>query len=312
MKRIFFTVGIFLLLIFLLRNPQEALAASRDGLNLWLNTLLPTLLPFLILTGLLIKTEIAEALTAPFRSFWNICLGISPSGAYAVILGMLCGYPMGAKIASDMYRHGKIGRREAQYLLTFTNHASPVFINTYLIHICLNNHANPLIIYLIFFLSGIITMLFFRFVVYKNQTLTAENFSTSKMEPSATDSLGTLLDTSIMNGFETIARLGGYILLFSILSALIRHYWKFGTLAECLFLSSLELTTGLHFLAESALCYPVKYVMAVSAAAFGGICILAQTKSVLHPGLSILPYLCAKCLNAMIAAVLVLIFFQII
>ena len=69
MKRIFFTAGIFLLLIFLLRNPQEALAASRDGLNLWLNTLLPTLLPFLILTGLLIKTEIAEALTDPFRSW---------------------------------------------------------------------------------------------------------------------------------------------------------------------------------------------------------------------------------------------------
>ena len=35
----------------------------------------------------------------------------------------------------------KIGRREAQYLLTFTNHASPVFISSYLIHTCMNGQV---------------------------------------------------------------------------------------------------------------------------------------------------------------------------
>lgn len=312
MKRIFFTAGILLLLIFLLRYPQEALAASREGMGLWLNTLIPTLLPFLILTGFLIRTEAAEKLTSPARSFWKSCLGISPSGAYALILGMLCGYPMGAKITSDMYQHGKISRREAEYLLTFTNHASPVFINTYLIHICLNDQADIREVYLIFFLSSLITMLFFRFFIYKNKTVTEENFSTSKMEPSASGSLGTLLDTSIMNGFETIARLGGYILLFSILSACVRHYWKFETLAGYLFLGSLELTTGLHLIAGSPLPMKLKCLSAMSATSFGGICILAQTKSVLHKELNLLPYICAKCLNAFITAILVLVFFKIV
>lgn len=312
MKRIFFTAGIFLLLIFLLRHPQEALTASREGMSLWLNTLLPTLLPFFILTGVLIRTGTAEKLTSPAGVLWKTCLGISPSGAYAVILGMLCGYPMGAKITADMYRHGKIGQREAEYLLTFTNHASPVFINTYLIHVCLKDQVNSVKIYLILFLSSFLTMLFFRFAVYKNKTTTEINFSTSKMEPSASGSLGTLLDTSIMNGFETITRLGGYILLFSILSACLRYYWKFSTLPGYLFLSSLELTTGLHLIAESPFSLNIKCLSAVSSAAFGGICILAQTKSVLHRDLSILPYLCAKCLNTCIAAILVLVFFKII
>ena len=60
MKRILSTAGILLLLLFLLRYPQEALAASRDGMGLWLNTLIPTLLPFLILTGFLIRTGTAD------------------------------------------------------------------------------------------------------------------------------------------------------------------------------------------------------------------------------------------------------------
>ena len=207
MKRILSTAGILLLLLFLLRYPQEALSASRDGLGLWLNTLIPTLLPFLILTGFLIRTGTADKLTSPARSFWKICIGITPFGAYALILGLLCGYPMGAKITSDMYRHGKIGKREAEYLLTFTNHASPVFISTYLVHICLKDQTDREIVYLILFLSAFLTMLFFRFIIFKNHTVEEKTGLNPKMEPSKACSLGTLLDTSIMNGFETIARL---------------------------------------------------------------------------------------------------------
>ncbi|HIY01798.1 MAG TPA: hypothetical protein IAA26_08150 [Candidatus Blautia faecipullorum] len=312
MKRILSTAGILLMLLFLLKYPQEALAASREGMGLWLNTLIPTLLPFLILTGFLIKTGAAEKLTAPARSFWNTFIGISPSGAYALILGLLCGYPMGAKITSDMYMHGKIGRREAEYLLTFTNHASPVFINTYMLHICLKDQADAGKVYLLLLLSAALTMVFFRFIVFRNQTITQENISTSKMEPSEPGSLGTLLDTSIMNGFETIARLGGYILLFSILSAWVRHYWKAGTFALCLLLGSLELTTGLHFLAQSAMPFGITYFCAMTMVSFGGLCILAQTKSVLHKELSVMPYICAKCVNAAIAAALTLVFLKVV
>ena len=67
MKRSLSAAVIILLLGFLLKYPREALAASRDGLNLWLNTLLPTLLPFMILTGILIHTETAEKITAPTK-----------------------------------------------------------------------------------------------------------------------------------------------------------------------------------------------------------------------------------------------------
>ena len=85
MKRIFYTAGTLLLLVFLLRFPEEALSASRDGLNLWLNTLLPTLLPFIILTGILIHTGMVEKLLKPLSPVWSHIFGISPSGALSLI-----------------------------------------------------------------------------------------------------------------------------------------------------------------------------------------------------------------------------------
>lgn len=115
-----------------------------------------------------------------------------------------------------------------------------------------------------------------------------------------------------MNGFETIARLGGYILLFSILSALVRHYWKSGAPALCLLLGTLELTTGLHFLSQAALPFGVTYILAMAMTSFGGLCILAQTKSVLHKELSLVPYICAKCVNAVMTAVIALIFLKVV
>lgn len=68
-KKALLSAGVFLLLCFLLQYPKEALAASRDGLNLWLNTLIPTLLPFLILTGFLVHTNGIEKILKPFAPF---------------------------------------------------------------------------------------------------------------------------------------------------------------------------------------------------------------------------------------------------
>ncbi|RHE76568.1 hypothetical protein DW723_05725 [Blautia obeum] len=100
---------------------------------------------------------------------WNKVLGVSAAGAYAVIVGALCGYPVGAKIISDLYENHQISESEAKYLLTFTNHASPVFVRTYLCHICLKDQIPARTVFGIFALSDLTIMLLFRFVVYRNK-----------------------------------------------------------------------------------------------------------------------------------------------
>lgn len=260
--------------------------------------MIPTLLPFLILTGILLKTGNIPQLLEPLAPFWKHFFGISPAGAYVLILGFLCGYPMGAKLAHDLYINHQISQREGEYLLTFSCNASPAFIFSYLSQNILEGKIPPHSLLLILLSADFVCMLFFRFLVYHGNTVSSVKPEYRKKETYQQDSTGVILDVSIMSGFETITRLGGYILIFSLLFTGFYHYWPFCSQNKILLTSPIELTTGLHQIAQSAFSWKIKYITSMTLTAFGGFCVMFQTKSVLEEKLSILPYIFAKCLNA--------------
>lgn len=298
MKQRIITLFCICLLLFLLVHPEEALLSAKDGMSLWLNVMIPTLLPFLILTGILLKTGNIPQLLEPLAPFWKHFFGISPAGAYVLILGFLCGYPMGAKLAHDLYINHQISQREGEYLLTFSCNASPAFIFSYLSQNILEGKIPPHSLLLILLSADFVCMLFFRFLVYHGNTVSSVKPEYRKKETYQQDSTGVILDVSIMSGFETITRLGGYILIFSLLFTGFYHYWPFCSQNKILLTSPIELTTGLHQIAQSAFSWKIKYITSMTLTAFGGFCVMFQTKNVLEEKLSILPYIFAKCLNA--------------
>lgn len=311
MKRKIIIFFYICLLFFLLFHPKEALTGVKNGLGLWLNIMIPTLLPFLILTGALLKTGNIRKLLKPSAFFWKTFFGLSPAGAYVLILGLLCGYPMGAKLAHDLYIDQQISRREGEYLLTFSCNASPAFIISYLSGILLKNKISAVQMILTFLAADLFCMLFFRFVVYRGHTVDSVCVNKIKKETYQQDSIGVILDVSIMAGFETITRLGGYILLFSLILASISFYWPFHAQSCMLFTAPLELTTGLEQIANAPLPWKSRYLASMILTSFGGFCVMAQTKSVLENSLSLIPYAISKCLNAS-AIFLILVFSDIV
>ena len=297
MKRKIIIFFYICLLFFLLFHPKEALTGVKNGLGLWLNIMIPTLLPFLILTGALLKTGNIRKLLKPSAFFWKTFFGLSPAGAYVLILGLLCGYPMGAKLAHDLYIDQQISRREGEYLLTFSCNASPAFIISYLSGILLKNKISAVQMILTFLAADLFCMLFFRFVVYRGHTVDSVCVNKIKKETYQQDSIGVILDVSIMDGFETITRLGGYILIFSLVFTCIRHYWPFSEQTSILFTSPIELTTGLQQIAHSRYSWRFRCISSITLTAFGGLCVMFQTKSVLENRLSLFPYVTSKCLN---------------
>lgn len=311
MKRKIIIFFYICLLLFLLFHPKEALTGVKNGLGLWLNIMIPTLLPFLILTGALLKTGNVRKLLKPSAFFWKTFFGLSPAGAYVLILGLLCGYPMGAKLAHDLYIDQQISRREGEYLLTFSCNASPAFIISYLSGILLKNKISAVQMVLTFLAADLFCMLFFRFVVYRGHTVDSVCVNKIKKETYQQDSIGAILDVSIMDGFETITRLWGYILLFSLILASISFYWPFHAQSCMLFTAPLELTTGLKQIADAPLPWKSRYLASMLLTSFGGFCVMAQTKSVLENSLSLIPYAISKCLNAS-AIFLILVFSDIV
>ena len=311
MKKIMFSSVSFILLIYALTHTDSAMEAAREGMNLWLNTLIPTLLPFIILTGILLKTEMIEKILTPLRAPLQHLFGLTPCGGYALFAGLLCGYPMGAKITSDLYRQKKISLRESNYLMTFSNNASPGFLMGYLYLSCLKKSFLLWQILFPLFLGNLFVMLFFRFLVFQNHTYD-ELPVLPKKETSSASGYDAFVDVSIMNGFETMARLGGYILIFSLAEALLRDCLPSSNNICYLLSGSMELTNGLHRIAASSMHPRTKHLYSMLLTSFGGFCITAQTKSVCDPHVSMKYYFSAKCINALITAVFILFFRKII
>ncbi len=93
-----------ILLAFLLLAPVQAAAASSEGLLLWFHTLLPMLLPFFILSRLLIALDGVSGITRFLAPLARNFFGLSPNGSFCLLTGFLCGYPVGAKISADLVR----------------------------------------------------------------------------------------------------------------------------------------------------------------------------------------------------------------
>lgn len=294
------------LLLYMLLFPKKVLADSLAGLDLWFHTVLPSLLPFMILSNVLIGANVVSQLMRPFSGFFRHVLGLSPEGGYAWLLGLFCGFPMGARLTGDMYRQHRISREEAGYLLTFANQSSPMFLSTYVVLHGLGDSTLTLPVFVIFYASAFLTSLVFRI---RSRRFGLPPSKPKKEVPEQT-SYGNLLDTSIMNGFEIITRLGGYIILFSILAGIVLQLpAPLRTAAP--FLSGLtEITTGIHTISSTTLPLQVKFTAIVCCTAFGGFSTVAQTSCMLNgTGLSIFTYLKGKLVNAAVAGLLCLFVF---
>lgn len=294
------------LLLYMLLFPKKVLADSLAGLDLWFHTVLPSLLPFMILSNVLIGANVVSQLMRPFSGFFRHVLGLSPEGGYAWLLGLFCGFPMGARLTGDMYRQHRISREEAGYLLTFANQSSPMFLSTYVVLHGLGDSTLTLPVFVIFYASAFLTSLVFRI---RSRRFGLPPSKPKKEVPEQT-SYGNLLDTSIMNGFEIITRLGGYIILFSILAGIVLQLpAPLRTAAP--FLSGLtEITTGIHTISGTTLPLQVKFTAIVCCTAFGGFSTVAQTSCMLNgTGLSIFTYLKGKLVNATVAGLLCLVVF---
>lgn len=322
----FILPGCFLFLLFyLFFFPAQAFLAACNGLDLWFHTILPSLLPFCVLSNILIVSGIIPKLLKPFQPIFQILLGTSPYGTYTLVLGFLCGYPMGAKIVGDLYRQQKISQQEGNYLLMISNHASPMFLTTYIALHIFDNKISLSKTFFILYCSAFATSLFLRlwFHFFANSSTkcntysTTQGISTTETQLSATSTSEIThsitietVDNAIFNGFEIITKLGGYIILFSICSSMLQQICEpFPTLQW--FLPGItELTTGIYQIAQSNFNFNTMYILILAFTSFGGICTIAQTKGMLYSTpFQISTYIIGKIINALFTFVLAILFF---
>ena len=99
-----------------------------NALILWSTSLVPYLLPIMIISRLLIGSNLIYRFLRPFSFLCQKMLHLSPAGSYALLLGFCCGYPMGVKTLADLRSEDAISPEETYYLASFINNVSPGFL----------------------------------------------------------------------------------------------------------------------------------------------------------------------------------------
>lgn len=328
MYALFFIICFFAMLCF----PAAVLSGARDGLLLWFNVVLPTLFPFILICNLCIRTNALSFLLHITRPLLCRIFKVSSCGSFAVLSGFLCGYPMGGKVAADLYRRGCISQEECAYLLSFCNNVSPMFIISILVAQNLKMPSMTLPTLLLLLGSPMLLSFLFRHVRFAHtlhsdsdplrHTLSSSKVSSdSSHQPLSSSKISSAslrhtsssvavsdtdpLDASISDALEAIAKVGAYIIAFSVLTKLLALL-PFPTSAlKLLLLSSLEVTQGVSLICASPLAWNTKYILCLFFTSFGGFCAAAQTHSMLQgTDVSLSSYLIKKLVTALVTSLL--------
>lgn len=302
--------------------PLTSFEGAKAGLLLWFNTVLPSLLPFMIISNLIINTGIANVLGSFFYPIFRIVFHVSPNGCYPVLIGFLSGIPVSANAISDLVKTNNINANEGQYILSFSNNPSPIFIITYIAISQLHMPSISFHLLTINYISGILSAFIYFRLIPSVKKITQEingksNYNISTQELDKTLSQGensikfdfSMFDKAIMDGFEVITKVGGYIILFSIPAKIISASNFINSHIKILSISFLEITTGISHISNNSDNIKIKIVLIIAITAFGGLSALAQTNSVINNSrLSIVTYLKNKIIHMLIAIILAIIY----
>lgn len=123
---LFFLLSFLLLLV----DSKNSILLASNGLLIWFEKMIPTLFPFMVLSGCIVRSGYAVKLGNFFQPVF-LCFHLSSSMRYAVIMGFLCGFPMGAKVTKDLLQTNQITKKQGEYLLAFTNNIGPLYLLSY-------------------------------------------------------------------------------------------------------------------------------------------------------------------------------------
>lgn len=128
LKRIFTYILVLSGILSLLFSPLESTNAAKDGILLCMNIIIPSLFPFLVFSNVAIHCGLANQLGKYFEFFMKPIFNVNGASSIAFILGILSGYPVGAKTAIELYHNNYCSKTEAERLLAFCNNSGPAFI----------------------------------------------------------------------------------------------------------------------------------------------------------------------------------------
>lgn len=242
--------------------------------------------------------------------------------AFALLMGIISGYPVGSKIVSNLKTKGICTNEECERLLSFTNNSGPLFIiGTVGISIFSSNSIG-IKLFFVHTISCLLVGFIFRWWKCNNKKF---NIRLNRITNPSTDTLnlnnlGIILSSSIQNSIKLVLTIGGFVVLFSVIVSMLNSSKILNTC--CIFLNPflyilkipvryspsiitgfIEVTNGINLAAIDS--SPLSVIICSFLLGFGGISVLLQVLSITSEAkISIKPYILGKFLQACFSAII--------
>ena len=262
--------GSILFCLVMVAFPEVTATASKQGILLWLNSIVPTLLPFFIFAGFLKKTGVANR--------------VSPV-IYPFVMAVLSGYPMGARIVGDYLRDGLVSKERGISLLSYSMVTGPAFMVGAIGVEFLGSYKCGVVMAVSHYLGALANGVFYsERGMGRGKSGTGEERLRHKPEARETSYYNIFTD-AIIDSFKSMAIVLAYIVIFMIICDFVEFSGILdiigGETTSTILRGMLEMTVGCSSLVASEGSLLMKTTIATFLVSFGGLSVPGQSMSML-------------------------------
>jgi sporulation integral membrane protein YlbJ len=323
----------------LIKFPSDALEASIRGLDMWWEVVFPSLLPFFITAELLLSFGVVKFLGIMFEPIMRPLFNVPGVGSFAWIMGMVSGYPTGAKISVRLKEQNQITQVEAERLVAFTNSSSPLFIFGAISAGFFHDVKLGVLLATSHYVGNALTGICMRFygrnrdkyVKKENRNISLKRAFLAMHETRMSDKrpIGEVMGDAVINSIKTLVMVGGFIILFSVLNkmlfligitpliailfqGLLQIFFLPMELALPFISGLFEITLGANMISKENVDPFLASVIIVSfILGFNGFSIQAQVASIISKSnIRFYPYFIARILHGFIASILAIFLYK--
>jgi sporulation integral membrane protein YlbJ len=297
MKKKLILLVLIIFTIFMLINYNITVSSVKYSYNLVMQHLFPTIIPFLLISNILIDYGFAEFCFKLFQKIFNKVFKINSYTSYVFILSFFTGSPSSSKYIKDLNDSALIDDLTVQKALLFTHFVNPIFLlNT----VGLNTFNNKKIgLYLII---GLIASNIIIAVINRNKYI---SYNQELICINSNKSFIAILNESILKTFKTLILILGIITTIMITINILFTYIHTTNNIKVLVTGIFEITQGINLINTTSYSYELKILIVAFFIGFGGLSIHAQNFSIIdNKKIRYKPYFLARLLAGFILTVI--------
>ena len=270
MKNKIIQILVFIIFMSLIFNSIIVTDELKNALNIFFSTLFPSIFPFFLISNLLIEYNFVYTLNKVFYNLIKKLFHSSNTSSFIIIMSMLSGFPSGSKYIKTMYNKNLLSLDEANYLITFTHFANPLFVLT----VTRNIINNRLAIYIL--LSMYLSNIIIGIIIRPNHYIKENNIKIN-----TNPNFSNALSSSIKDSFNLLIIILGNTCFFFLVTRLIDYYLPLNNFSQTIVNGFFDITKGINSIKYLSVNNTFKGILVLTFIGFGGINIHMQVKSII-------------------------------